>query len=343
MISGICIAGAVSFLYLSDVLKQKYMAQIRLQQSHIDQQAATIYSGTQMGMINLMNLVLANVSEELEKTQERKLSDETIEQIAALSYSFISHRYLDNDGLPTNTRSPERGQLLLMLTTMHIDSGSLNKIMTKTSFAGALLRDADLEGTNLAGVNLQGADLQDANLKSANLNGANVSFANLWGADLLQGRLIGANLKRANLSWAILNEANLEKSDLREADLTSAQLRKANLRGTILKWADLNGAFLNEADLTGADLFRSNLVRTQLAGTLLNTANMSLTNMSEANLINADLTGAILSDAVVSDKNWLTSLAKWQVTSANEIQLDYKPEEEIFNAKAIYRLKKMKR
>lgn len=339
---GICIAGAVSILYLSDSMKQKYTAQIQLQQSQIDRQAAMIDSGIQIGMIDRMNIVLANVSKELGETQERKLSDETIEQIAALSYSFLSHTYLDHDGVPADARSPERGQLLMLLTTMHIDTGSLKKIMTKTSFAGALLRDAVLEGKNLAGVNLQGADLQDANLKNANLNGANLSFANLWGADLHQAQLTATNLKRADLSWSILNEANAGASDLREANLTSAQLRKTNLRGAILKWADLNGAFLDEADLTGADMFRSNLVRTQMTGTILNTANMSLTNMSEASVTNADLTGATLSDAVVSDKNWLAHLAEWQVTGANEIQIEYKLEEEIFNTKPLYRLKTVK-
>ncbi|MDZ4748407.1 MAG: pentapeptide repeat-containing protein [Saprospiraceae bacterium] len=342
MFLGICIAGAASFLYLSDVLKEKYIAQIRYQQGYIDQQAIRLDSGRQIGTTNLLHLVLANVREELGKTQERTLRDETIEQISALSYSFISHTYLENDGIPANTLSPERGTLLLLLATMHIDSGSLKKIMTKTSFAGAVLRDADLEGKNLVGVDLRGADLQDANLQGANLNAANLSFANMWGANLQQAKLIGTNLKRADLRWSTLNEADFEKSDLREADLTSAKLRKTKLRGATLKWADLNGAFLNEADLTGADLFRSNLVRAQMTGTILNTANMSLTNMSEANLINADLTGAILNDAVVSDKNWLNHLTEWQVKGANENQLAYKLEEENFNGKALYRLKIMK-
>lgn len=342
MLLGICITGVVSYFYLSAYMKEKYMSQIRLQQSHIDHQAATIDSGRHIGMINRMNLVLTNVREELEKSTKRTLSVETIKQITALSYSFVSHQYLNNNGIPANMRSPERGQLLLMLTTMQIDSGSLAKILAKTSFAGAVLRDADLEGTHLAGVNLHGADLQDANLKGANLNGANLGFANLWGANLHQAHLIGANLKRADLSWSILNESDLEKSDLREADLTSVQLRKASLRGAILKWADLNGAFLNDADLTGADMFRSNLVRTQMTGAILNTTNMSLTNMIEANLVYADLTGATLNDAVVSDQNWLTHLEEWQVTSANEMQVAYKLEEEIYNGKPIYRLKKNK-
>ena len=342
MLLGICIAGAAGYFYLSYLMQQKYTAQIELQQSRIDQQAATIDSGRHISMLNMMNIVLANVNEELGKTTARKLSDETIEQIAALSYSFNSHVYLESDGIPANKRSPERGQLLLLLTTMHIDSGSLHKIMTKTSFAGALLREADLEGTNLAGVDLQGADLQDANLQGANLDSANLSFVNLWGANLHHAYLNGTNLKRADLRWSNLNEADLEKSDLKEADLASAQLRKTNLRGAILKWADLNGAFLIEADLTGADMFRSNLVRTQMTGTILNAANMSLTNMMEANLINANLTGTTLNDAVVSNKNWLTLLAEWQVTSANEIQLDYKLEEEAFNGKPIYRLKIVK-
>ena len=122
---GICIAGVAGFFYLSAIIKQKYTAQIQLQQSQIDRQTALLDSGRQVGMTNRMNIVLANVSKELDQTRERKLSDETIEQIAALSYSFTSHLYLDYDGIPSNMRSPERGQLLLLLSSMHIDTGCL--------------------------------------------------------------------------------------------------------------------------------------------------------------------------------------------------------------------------
>ena len=135
---GICIAGVAGFFYLSAIIQQKYTAQIQLQQSQIDRQTALLDSGRQVGMTNRMNIVLANVSKELDQTRERKLSDETIEQIAALSYSFTSHLYLDYDGIPSNMRSPERGQLLLLLSSMHIDTGCLKHIMKKTSFAGAI-------------------------------------------------------------------------------------------------------------------------------------------------------------------------------------------------------------
>ncbi len=340
VVFGICITGTASFLYLSDFIKQKYAAQIRLQQSHIDQQAARIDSGRHIGMINLMNLVLANVSEELGKTPERYLSDETIEQIAALSYSFISHKYLDNDGLPVNTRSLERGQLLLLLTTMHIDSGSLHKIMTKTSFAGAILRDADLEGAYLASVNLQGADLQDANLKGAKLNGANLSFANLWGADLHQAQLIGANLKRADLSWSILNGANLKWVNLQDADLIAAQDRNTLLRGAFLQWADLSGAMLNEADLTLTDMFRANLTKAQLENANLSGSILTYAILSEANLKGINLTDAVLTNLIISDQHWLEQLDEWQVRGALDIQKKYKMIEAFSYENSKYQLNK---
>lgn len=320
---GICIAGTISFLYLSDSIKEKYTAQIEHQQSHIDQQAAMIDSGRQVGMINLMNLVLANVSEELGKTPERYLSDEMVEQIAALSYSFISHMYQEKDGIPADAQSPERGQLLLLLTTMRIDSGSMKKMLAKTSFAGALLREANLEGVNLVGADLQRADLQDANLKEANLNGTNLSFANLWGANLEKAQLIGANLKRADLSWSILNGADLKWGRLLEADLVAAQARNACLRGAFLQWADLTGAFLNEADLANTNMFRANLKKANLkkanlSGSILTYAIMSEANLDGINLVNADLTNLI-----IADENWLARLDEWQVGGAKDIQQKY--------------------
>lgn len=340
MVFGICIAGVVSFLYLADFMKARYAYQLQLKQNYIDQQAAMIDSGRQHANLNLMNIVLANVSEELENTQEKKLSDETIEQIAALSYSFTSHKYLGSDGIPANTRSPERGQLLLLLTSMHIDSGSLNKIMAKTSFAGALLRDADLEGKNLAGVNLQGADLQDAHLKDANLNSANLSFANLWGADLHQAQLIGANLKRADLSWSILNEADLKWGNLQEADLIAVQARNISLRGAFLQWVDLSGAILNGADLANTDMFRANLKKAQLENANLSGSILTYAILSEANLQGVNLSEAVLTNLIISDQHWLVKLDEWDVRGASDIQIKYKMIEAFSYENSKYQLNK---
>ena len=321
---GICIAGVAGFFYLSAIIQQKYTAQIQLQQSQIDRQTALLDSGRQVGMINRMNIVLANVSKELDQTRERKLSDETIEQIAALSYSFTSHLYLDYDGIPSNMRSPERGQLLLLLSSMHIDTGCLKHIMKKTSFAGAILRDANLEGINLYGVNLQGADLQDANLIGAHLDGANLSFANLWGADLHQANLAGANLKRADLSWSNLNGADLQWTNLQEADLVAAKARKTKFRGSFLQWADLGGASLNEADLENTDMFRCNLKKAQLENANLGGSILTYAILSEANLHGLNLADAVLSNLIISDQHWLKRLEDWQVNGAFEIQRKYK-------------------
>jgi uncharacterized protein YjbI with pentapeptide repeats len=324
IVLGMCIAVAICFLYLNDFIKEKYVVQIQLQQSHIDQQATIIDSSRHTGLINMMNLVLENVSKELGETQERKLRNETVEQIASLSYSFTSHKYLDHDGIPANVRSPERGQLLLLLTSMRIDSASWNKIMAKTSFAGALLRDADLQGTNLAGANLQGADLQDAKLKGANLNAANLSFANLWGADLRQAKLIGANLKRADLSWSMLNEADLNWVNLQDAVLVATEARNTSFRGAFLQWADFSGAMLNESNLANTDMFRVNLKKAHLENADLTGSILTYAIMSEANLKGINLTDAVLTNLIISDQHWLVRLDEWQVKGALDIQDKYK-------------------
>ncbi len=308
-------------LYRHNELLKTFMAQQKIQ---VAKQEELIESARKSGLGQLMGHVLDKMDDELKASPTRTLSDKTITRIADLSYSFKPYAYSKGDSITTKLVSPERGQLLLVLSRMNIDSVSLQKIRAQVSFAGADLRNADLQGMNLSGMDLSEADLMDADLQGADLSGSNLSFVNLWGAQLNKANLRGAILKRADLRWAELNEADLKSADLHEADLNSAQLRKADLRGAILKWTDFSGAFLHEANLTGADLYRSVMKRAQFLKANLSGTNMVLANLIEANMSEANLTGAILDEVIVLEKDWLIRLEEWHVTGTKEIQSKYK-------------------
>jgi uncharacterized protein YjbI with pentapeptide repeats len=338
LILGILIAGGVSFFFLNK-LSGTQKQEEKLQAAH---QAELAEAERRSGLVNLMGNIMNKIDEEFKQNPRRVLSDETIGRIAALSYSFVPHRDLVRDSSSEKILSPERGQLLLMLSKLKMDSASFKKIIVLTSFSGAVLREGDLRGADLEGINLSGADLQGTNLKDANLYGADLKMANLWDANFSNANLSGADLTRANLSWAELNGADLKRARLYGADLTSAQLRKADLQEADLQWADINSTFLPEANLTKANLFRANLIRTNLDKSILNEANLKMSVMTDANFSGADLTGAKLNGAEVTDGHWLDLLDEWHVTGAKEIQAQHKMIDETFNHQPKFHIEKNK-
>jgi uncharacterized protein YjbI with pentapeptide repeats len=301
----------------------RYKTQLQQQQFQIFLQAALIDS-MKNSQVNLISNLLEIIDHELKGNPNRTLKDETISRIAVSCYSFKPYHYLEGDSLSLKKLSPERGHLLLMLTTLEIDTSSLRKIFFQSSFENADLREADLNNSYLSGANLRGSDLRDAKLNNAILRGVNLSYANLWGADLTNAKLDSAILKRADLSWSVVNGAHFHKADLYETDMISAQIRRADLSKAILQWTNFRGAFLNEANLDSADLFRANLIRANLEKSILKNTNLTLANITEANLKEVDLTGAVLTDLIVSEYNWPTLIIEWHVKGAEEIQKSYK-------------------
>ncbi|MEO5906838.1 MAG: pentapeptide repeat-containing protein [Saprospiraceae bacterium] len=326
------LAGSLLFFVLQN---RSLNTQSRNHRLLIDQQAGLIDSLRIRSLSNLMPNVLGRIDEELKNNPSRTLSDETISRIASLSYSFRPYAYPDGDSFSTRKLSPERGQLLLIVSGLNLDSGSLQQIMDQVSFANADLRDAVLSGANLIGINLSEADLSGAILDSANLTSANLSYANLWGAHLTKAKLNRTNLRGTDLRWAELNEADMQGSDLYESDLTSAQLTKADLRRALMRYANLNSTFLNESNLTGADMFRTTMMRAQLTGTNFMETNLTIANFEESNL-----TGAILTDAFGIDTNWFTRLHEWNVTGAKEMKDKYEMVKEEVQGRPQYRFKR---
>ena len=309
--------------------------QIQHQNKKIAQQTEVIASTQISNRIFLMGNLLDKVDQELKNHPKRILSDATLARIAALSYSFQPYRYVEGDSLSAQSFSPERGQLLLALSNMNIDSSSLNKILLKAPFSGADLREADLRGVNLRRADLRGANLKDADLSGANLKNADLRGANFWGADLREADLSGVDLRRADLGWADLNEVKMKGADLSGAIFTDAKLKKADLSGAFMKWANLRGAVLHEANLAGVVLYETDLSKANLSK-----ANLNYTYLIQANLEDSNLSGARLNKATVNEDNWLEKLNEWRITGAKEIQERYKVVEND-SLPSRYRLKKI--
>ena len=348
----IVLGGIVSSFLL---FKQQdlFQAQKQFQQQSLRQQSALVESVQRGNLVALMGNILDKADEELKDHPKRTLSEETIARIAALSYSFKPYRYLVEDSVSEKKFSPERGQLLLALSKMNMDSNSLDKITFKAPFAGADLRGAPLRGARLKEINLRGAHLVEADLRKAYLSGAKMRGARLWGARLRKANLSGADLIRSDLGWADLEHSDLSGAKLSGANLSAAKLKGANLSGIDLKWGDLSGAFLEEVNLGGIELSGTRFKRANLRGTNLSETDLKWTNFSEANLrhsnltktnlrranfSNADLSGANLSganfsvatlqgaelhQAIVEEENWLEKLEEWEVTGAESIRERY--------------------
>jgi len=338
LILGALLAGISVYLIMNNRMRTK----LDNQQSLFNTQAALIDSVLKSGLAPLMSNVLATIDAELKDNPSRILSDETIARIVALCYTAKPYLLINVD-TSTQKVSPERGQLLLFLSTMKIDSVSMQKIRQQATFAQADLREADLSGINLQGINLKGANLMDANLMGTKLDEADLSHAYLWGANLSNASLNGANMKRAVISWADLNDASLAGANLHEADLVSSQLKRSDLRGAFLQWTDFSGAFLDEADLSDTDLFRANLKRAQLVKANLSGSTMTYAIVSEANLTETNLTGAVLTNLIFAEQDWLTLLDKWKVAGAQDIQAEYELVEAFSYEGSKYQLNKKKK
>ncbi|MFN0214309.1 MAG: pentapeptide repeat-containing protein, partial [Saprospiraceae bacterium] len=202
-------------------------------------------------------------------TMKFSLSQSLIGQIAALSHSFKPYKFMDGDTIISKPISPERGQLLITLTRLPLDTSTLNKIFQGSTFAESDLREAKLRGASLTGADLNGADLKGADLGEADMGEADMGGADLKGANLSKANLSKAYLNDTDLKWAeffetVLIEADLRRADLRNvelggAHLSGAHLSEANLRGADLMWMDFCGVDLMDADLRGANLREANL------------------------------------------------------------------------------------
>jgi uncharacterized protein YjbI with pentapeptide repeats len=316
-ISVIFIAGALVVGFMMQRQNKLFENQTKTQDLRILELSEMTESLRKSNQGFFMSNILDKVDDEVKNSTRRTLSDETIARIAALSYSFKPYRYFEGDTLSVKKLSPERGQLLLTLVLINMDTTSFAKIKRSTSFAMADLRGANLKGAELSGIDLNEANLEYADLNEANLSGANLSKANLLGTKLNKTNLSSAHLRTAYMGWAEMNDANLHKANLNGANLENAQMIGADLSESIIQYSFLIGAILKDANFTGSDLVRSNLKRANLTN-----ANLTDVRFFKVVVDEAIFNGTTMTHAEVHEE-WLEQFNQSQVAGAKELLIKY--------------------
>lgn len=184
----------------------------------------------------LLANLLDRTARELEEHPTRKLSEQSIRDIINFSHSLGPQAPAQNrlNPLPLN---PLKGQLLLALCGMSMDSSSLSLIWKKANFVSADLRGVDLRGADLRGLDLRAADLSEANLEAARLDQADLQLAVMRETNLAQSQLTFADLQRADLRWVDFRRANLLGARLDGANLVLANAQGAKLRDSSIEYA----------------------------------------------------------------------------------------------------------
>jgi len=241
------------------------------------------------------------------------LSDDLINTITTLSYSFKNHREFDRDSKEGKSLSFERGQLLLALVATKMDSISWRKIKENVSFWGADLSHANLEGKDLSGIDLRKANLQQANLQGINLNNSNLNGANLARCNLDNSKLFQAIFHNSNLNWAKINNAEMSFSKLDSSNLSSATIIKSNLSHSTMYKTNFNYALLNQSDLTGCLIEEASLVRTNFSNAILTNISIRFSNLNDA----------IMNGAMVN-LNWFEQLNLDSTMYVKDIHKGYK-------------------
>ncbi len=342
LVAGLLLGGCITWAWYHNIQrKYDHLMVLAQQQEHkIAVQDAVMDSMQMQPYSGMLTQLVRVIDTERQEGHKWELSEEMISRMASLSFTFKPIAHLEGDSLSSRKRSPERGQLLVYLCGLDLDTATLLKIYKRVTFAGADVRGADLQGAFLHGIQLSGADLSNTNLNQVDLSHAQLDGATLWGATLQNATLNNADCKGADLRWCNINQAHLIKTILTEADLTSAQLREANLYGANLQWVALDGAFLNSAVLDSTDMFRATCKRAQFEKTTLIKTNLNLADLTEANMTEAVLTDANLSDVVVGAADWFTQLREWRVIGTDQIETGYHVVTSNTTGKPFFQLKK---
>ena len=290
---------------------------------------------------NLMTQFLAvakEANQELERNRQKNISDKYITRFAELSAAVKPLRNFEGDSLSVKRFSLERGQMLLTLIKMEMDSVTFAKVKSKVTFASAQLEGFELPNVDLSGADLSGANLKDANLENAELSKINLREACLWGAKLNGSHLREADLVRSNLDWAGLNRSNMSGAKLDGSTLRNAKIKDSNLVEVSLQWANLEAVVMTGTDfesalLIGSDFYKgnvsgANMMYTSLRSTKWEDADLSNVNLKNgvfgnALLKNTNLEGTQLDSVLVRGKDWFEKIETWHSGGADIIKRSY--------------------
>lgn len=313
----ICLVLYHKFYSVNYTTVQKELAE--LQKSNIENRDS-------IGNKALLAQLLTSIEAEASSNENRKLTEASIDRIAALSLSFFPEeiQHWNEDSSQSQIFIAERGIMLFSLANMNLHRESFKSILAKTSFEAA-----DLSSQNLAGLNLEGAQLARSNfenclLDSIKLNRANLKAAQFSNSSLKMAEFNNAQLNKANFSWANLISSTFRKANLNGATMESANLISANLTDASIEWANFRNANLESATLEKADIFATDLSGSILKKTNLKNTEMRRVNLSQAKLFKTNLSGAKLDKVGIHSDQWFENIKEQQVIPADTIIQIYK-------------------
>lgn len=270
---------------------------------------------------DLVNPVMMTVTNDLDRSGERSLSDKMIQNVRTLSYSLVDAEWNLKDSLKAFELSPERGRLILWLSGTSMDPNSFRKIKQQTDFSGADLRSAPMDSLNLSFAQLPKANLSEANLRNTDLSNADLQKT-IFTKAFMDGSLFQySDLNRANMSWGEINYADLSFSNMAGINLRSASVRHSNLNSSKLDFSNLEGTFFNESNLSNSDLTGANANYANFENADLSKAILKLTTLEGSNLL-----GARLDSVRVGRSDWFEYLKEGNIKGIEEIIATYKIE-----------------
>lgn len=246
---------------------------LKSQNELLTQQMQLDEASRRSSLIMLMNNIIDKADKEIEeqrklspKDQNFSLSQSLVGQLAALSHSFRPYKYMDNDTLTKKPLSPERGQLLMTIAFLPLNSKTYSAIYKSSTFSGADMRFMRFTQSDLKKVDLKLSNFQEADLSKSILENADLRWSEMHSIILRDAKLTNADLKWTNMRSADLEGAIAFKTDLSNSDLTGA-----NLQNVDFSRAKLSSVIFQEANFKNTTITINQLSR---ARTLYNCYNL---------------------------------------------------------------------
>lgn len=280
-------------------------------------QAKLIESMQKEAYASQLGNVLNAIDLELNSAEHDTLSQSLISRISKLCYGLKPYQNYSGDSLYDQALSPERGQLLLALLNLPIDSSSLLKIKQSADFSSCDLSGANLEGQDLSHLNLSRANLEGANLQGTHWEGVNLSYANLWGAKINRSHFLRSQLKGANLNWSILTHSKFDSCQMRGTKFNDATLENAVIHQSYLRWAEMKRSNLEHSRISHSDFKLSKLSEARFKEALLD----------EVYLVKSEINGVDFTrtnfNQLAIEEDWYSILEKSKCLGSDAIKSDY--------------------
>lgn len=231
------------------------------QNEYINIQNNLAESTRKSSLVFLLSNILDNMDKEIKQQREQlkdkkidlefKLSDELISRIVAISKAFEPYSKIDSSGsLSKKLISPERGQLLIAITGVQLDSLSSSKIFKTSNFDYANV------GSHI--------------FRAKYLNGLKLNNADLAGSIFTNNQLIDIEISHSDLSYCSFKNCFLStKGDVYSTNLKNAKLENVNFYSLGVSFEDSNLEHLVTRKCKGPfTAFNSNLTYAELGDSI---------------------------------------------------------------------------